>query len=98
MLRVTEDVLELRRWAEEGGGDPCRYPNGRITLCFGRDRGPALPVGWDEFEANVCLGRCVFVYDDAPGCRHVFIGTADEARRYVASADPHVSGAAGPTP
>lgn len=98
MLRVTEDILELRHWAEERQGSPCRFPDGRISLCFGRKLGPALPVGWDEFEANFCVGRCVFVYDDSPGCNHVFIGTADEARAYVSSADPRVSGAAGPTP
>lgn len=98
MLRVTEDLLELRRWAEERGGSPCRHPDGRIGLCFEEGPGPALPVGWDEFEANFCIGRCVLVYDDAPGCHHVFIGSTDEARRYVRSADPHVSGSAGPTP
>jgi hypothetical protein len=98
MLRVSEDLLELRHWAEERYGHPCRHPDGRIGLCFGADPSPALPVGWDEFEANFCLGRCVFVYDDSPGCNHVFIGNVNEARVYVASADPHVSGTAGPTP
>jgi hypothetical protein len=98
MLRVSEDILELRRWAEERGGSPCRHPDGRIGLCFGRDPSPALRVDWDEFETNFCIGRCAFVYDDSPGCNHVFIGTADEARAYVASADPRVSGSAGPTP
>jgi hypothetical protein len=98
MLRVTEDLLELRHWAEERNGRPCRHPDGRIGLCFGGDPRPALAVGWDEFEANFCLGRYVVVYDDSPGCSHVFLGSVEEARAYVASADPHVSGAAGPTP
>lgn len=98
MLRVTEDLLELRHWAEGRGGSPCRHPDGRIGLCFGGDPGPALPVGWDEFEATFCLGRCVFVYDDSPGKDRAFIGGVEEARAYVASADPHVSGWAGPTP
>jgi len=98
MLRVTVDLLELRHWAEERNGSPCRYTDGRISLCFEADPRPALPVDWDEFEATFCIWRCVFVYDDAPGCNHVFIGTTEEARAYVASADPHVSGTAGPTP
>ena len=98
MLRVTDDLLELRRWAEERGGRPCRDLGGRIGLCFGADPSPAIAIGWDEFEPNFCLGRCAFVYDDAPGCNRYFIGGADDARAYVATADPHVSGSAGPTP
>jgi hypothetical protein len=98
MLRVTDDVLELRHWAEERGGRPCRDPGGRIGLCFGGDPAPALTVGWDEFETNFVLARSVLVYDDAPGCNHCFIGAATEARAYVAAADPRASGASGPTP
>jgi hypothetical protein len=98
VLRVTDDLLELRHWAEERGGCPCRALDGRIGLCFGVDPAPALLVGWDEFESNFVLRRCVLVYDDAPGSIAVFIGDAVEARAFVASADPRVSGAAGPTP
>ncbi len=98
MLRVTQDLLELRHWAEERGGSPCRHHDGRIGLCFGNDPWPALPVGWDEFEINFCMGQCVCVYDDAPGSNRAFVGGFHEARAYVASADPRVSGAAGPTP
>ena len=97
MLRVTDDILELRQWAEERGGQPCRRPDGRVALCFG-DRPDLTPVGWDEFEPTFCAGRCAFVYDDAPDCRHHFIGSDDEARAYVASVNPRLSGAAGPTP
>ena len=98
MLRATQDLLELRNWAERRGGSPCRHWNGRIGLCFGDDPWPALRVGWDEFEINFCLGHCVCVYDDSPGSSHVFIGSGDEARVYVASSDARVSGTAGPTP
>lgn len=98
MLRVTEDLLELRRWAEERGGTPCRAPDGRIGLCFGCDPSPAIAVGWDEFEANFCIGRCVCVYDDAPGSKQAFVGDAAAARAFIAAADPRVSGVAGPTP
>jgi hypothetical protein len=98
MLRTTEDVLELRRWAEERGGAPCRRLDGRIGLCFGGDPRPAVFVDWDEFEVNFCLGRCVFVYDDSPGSACSFVGDAEEARAFIASAPPRASGVAGPTP
>jgi len=96
MLRVTEDVLEVRHWAEERGGSPCRRPDGHLTLCFGADPSPAIPVGWEEFEPNFMLGRCVLVYDDSPGCNHCLVGTMEEARAYVAAADPRLTGAATP--
>ena len=98
MLRATQDLLELRNWAERRGGSPCRHWHGRIGLCCGAVPGPALRVGWDEFEINFRLGQSVCVYDDGPGSNNVFIGSGDEARSYVASADPRTSGAAGPTP
>ena len=92
MLRVTDDILELRHWVEERGGSPCRSADGRLGLCFGADPSPALPVGWDEFEPTFVLGRSVLVYDDAPGCNHCFVGTMEEARAYVAAADPRITG------
>lgn len=84
MLRTTEDLLELRRWAEARGGAPCRSPDGRVGLCFGGDPAPALLVGWDEFGANFKVGRGVAVY--APGSAGCFVGTAAEAHAYVARA------------
>jgi hypothetical protein len=98
MLRVTDDLLELRRWAEVHGGAPCRRRDGTLTLCFGAPPDAALTVGWDEFEVNFVLRGNVLVYDDAPGCTHCFVGSLAEARAYVAAADPRASGVAGPTP
>jgi hypothetical protein len=97
MLRVTDDILEVRTWVEERGGRPCRSQDGRLGLCFGT-RVDATPVGWDEFEPTFVRCRNVLVYDDAPDCTHHFIGNEDEARSYVASQNPRLSGAAGPTP
>jgi len=83
MLRVTQDVVEIRRWAESRGATPCRHETtGRLDLVFGGDA-CALPVGWDEFEPAFCVGHCVFVYDDAPGARRFFVGGADEAHEFV---------------
>jgi hypothetical protein len=96
MLRVTDDILELRHWTEERGGAPCRQADGRLALCFGDRIGSRL-VGWDEFEPTFCGGRSVFVYDDAPDCTHHFIGSEAEARAYVAAVNPRLSGAVGPT-
>lgn len=85
MLRVTEDVVEMRRWAEAHGARPCRdAASGRIRFAMADDP-CAIPVGWDEFEPVFCAGRCVFVYDDAPGTPRFFVGGAEEARRFVAS-------------
>jgi hypothetical protein len=85
MMRVTQDVLELRRWAEAHGARPCREEaTGRIVLAFLEDRS-AIAVGWDEFEPAFCAGRCVFVYDDAPGSRRCFVGGIEEAHAFVAT-------------
>jgi hypothetical protein len=85
MLRVTDDVLELRRWAEALGGRPCRdAATGRLRVAFPPDRACTVDVGWAEFEPAFCAGRCVFVYDDAPGARRHFVGTMDEAQAFMA--------------
>ncbi len=97
MLRVTDDILEVRHWAEERKGGPCRRADGRIGVCFG-ERLQVHRIGWDEFEPAFCAGRCVLVYDDAPDCTRWFIGSEEEARAYVASSDPRLSGSAEPTP
>lgn len=98
MLRVTDDLLELRHWAEERGGFPCRRLDGTLALCFGDDERPGLTIGWDEFESNFVVCREALVYDDAPGCNRHFIGTVPQARAWVAAADPSASGSAGRTP
>lgn len=86
MLRVTQDVVELRHWAESRGARPCRDPaSGRIALSFPGDP-CAFPVGWDEFEPAFMFSRSVFVYDEAPGSRRHFLGSWDEAHAFVAKA------------
>ncbi len=84
MLRVTSDVLELRRWAEPRDGRPCRdATSGRLRVAFPGDP-CSVDVGWDEFEPAFCAGRCVCVYDDAPDARRHFIGAMDEAHAFLA--------------
>ncbi len=86
MLRVTDDVLELRRWAEARGGRPCRdAATGRLQIAFAGEP-CAVDVGWDEFEPAFCAARCVFVYDDAPDARRHFVGPSDEAHTFLARA------------
>jgi hypothetical protein len=83
MLRVTQDVVELRHWAESRGARPCREPaSGRIALSF-PDGSCAFPVGWDEFEPAFMFSRSVFVYDEAPGSRRHFLGSEEEAHAFV---------------
>jgi hypothetical protein len=89
MLRVTEEVLEVRRWAECRGARPCRdEATGAPALAS-----PAQPcpggreVGWAEFEAAFCAGRCVLVYDDGPGGTRFFLGSVEAARAFVAAAE-----------
>jgi hypothetical protein len=94
MLRVTDDILELRTWAVERGGRPGRLPDGRLTLGFGAAEGGALPIDWGEFEVAFVGSRRVFVYDDAPDFTRCFVGTADEAREYVRQSDPRLTGEA----
>jgi hypothetical protein len=86
MLRTTQDIVELRRWAESRDGQPCRDPRtGRIALAFAGDP-CAFPVGWDEFEPAFMASRSVFVYDEAPGSRRHFLGPIEEAHEFVAGA------------
>ncbi len=87
MYRVTQDVMELRHWAEARGAQPCRdAESGRIAFAFGGEP-CAVPVGWDEFEPAFCATRCVFVYDDAPGSRRHFLGSEPEAQAFVCGGD-----------
>ncbi|HEU4383301.1 MAG TPA: hypothetical protein VFR85_07315 [Anaeromyxobacteraceae bacterium] len=97
MLRVTDDVLELRRWAESRGGWPCRDPaTGRLAVAFPGDVWDGVEIGWDEFEPTFCSGRCVFVYDDAWKSHRCFVGSEAEARAFVSWA--MAAGAAPPSP
>ena len=98
MLRVTDDLIEVRHWAEHRGGRPCRRPEGSLALCFGATPDVGFPIGWDEFESNFVLGRYVLVYDEAPGSVRSFVGPEADARAYIASLDPRISGAAGYVP
>jgi len=93
MLRVTQDLIEIRRWAESRGGRPGRdLADGRLRLCFPGDEAcDARGVGWDEFESLFVMGRAVLVYDAAPGSRRYFVGDEGAARAYV-SADERAHG------
>ena len=89
MLRATQAVTEIRRWAEARGGRPCRdEASGQIGIAL-----PGLPceardVGWDEFEVTFRVTGCVFVYDDAPGSRRMFVGAPDAARAWMSGGGP----------
>ena len=83
MFRTTQDVIELRRWAEARGARPCREERtGRLALAL-PGQGGDRDVGWDEFEPTFLQRHDVFVYDDAPGCSRCFVGPADEARLFL---------------
>jgi hypothetical protein len=84
MLRATEDVVEIRHWAEGRGARPCRdQETGRLGLALPGEPCTAAEVDWAEFEATFLAMRFVFVYDDSPGARRVFVGGVDEAYRFV---------------
>ncbi|GAO02745.1 hypothetical protein [Anaeromyxobacter sp. PSR-1] len=88
MLRTTQDVVELRRWAEAREARPCREEaSGRLALAMPGESCPTAmrEVGWDEFEPAFAWIRAVAVYDDAPGGRRCFVGGYDEAHAFVAS-------------
>lgn len=83
MFRTTQDVVEIRRWAEAHGARPCRDERtGRLVLAF-PDQGGGCDVGWDEFEPTFLANHDVLVYDDAPGHARCFIGPVGEARAFV---------------
>jgi hypothetical protein len=96
MLRTTEDVVEIRHWAEAHGARPCRDEgSGRLVLALPGDPCAAREVGWDEFETTFLAWHDVFVYDDAPGVRRFFVGPIEEAHRFV-SAFVAAAGASAP--
>jgi hypothetical protein len=84
MFRTTQDIVELRRWAEFREARPCRDTRtGQLQLSLPGGPGEGFEVGWDEFEPAFVHARQVFVYDDAPGSRRCFIGAAAEAEVFV---------------
>ncbi len=84
MLRSTDDVVEIRRWAEQRGGRPARDPaTGRLLVVAPGAPGAAIAVGWDEFETTLLWDHLVCVYDDAPGSLRCFCGPMAEAHAYV---------------
>jgi hypothetical protein len=84
MLRVTQDIVELRHWAEARGGRPCREErSGRLGFSFPDRSCNMVEVGWDEFEPTFAVSRQVLVYDDAPGATTWFIGGEEEAKSFL---------------
>jgi hypothetical protein len=85
MFRTTQDVVELRHWAESRGARPCRdEATGRLGLVIPGHACPATQeVGWDELESTFMVSRSVFVYEDAPGGHRWFIGSSDEAHAFL---------------
>lgn len=84
MLRTTEDLVEMRHWAEVRRARPCRDPSGgQLGLALPGQPCRFEPVGWDEFEVTFRMQRALFVYDDAPGGSRCFIGPAAEAHDFI---------------
>lgn len=88
MLRVTEDVLEVRGWAERHGAKPCRDERTGVLELALPGEPCVLDVGWDEWEPAFRSQRSVFVYDDSAAweLRSHFVGNEEEARRWVDAA------------
>jgi hypothetical protein len=89
VFRTTQDVLEIRRWAEMHGARPCRdLHTGRLRLVLpGQD--PECEIGWDEFEPTFLHHHDVFVCDDAPGRPSCFVGATAEAQAFILGAAGH---------
>ena len=89
MFRTTQSVTEIRRWAESRDGRPCRDEgSGRIGIALPGQPCEAREVGWDEFEVTFRVTGCVFLYEDAPGSRRLFVGSPDDARAWMRVACP----------
>jgi hypothetical protein len=83
VFRTTQDVVELRRWAEAHGARPCRDERtGRLVLSL-PGQGSACDVGWDEFEATFLATHHVLVYDESPGRPRCFVGPPAEAQQFI---------------
>ncbi|WP_242346031.1 hypothetical protein [Anaeromyxobacter terrae] len=84
MLRATQAVTEMRHWTEARGGRPCRdEESGRLWIALPGEPCEARDVGWDEFEVTFRVNGLVFLYDDAPGARRLFVGKPDAARAWM---------------
>jgi hypothetical protein len=84
MLRTTEDLCEMRRWAEMRHARPCREEDrGTLRLALPGQPCAAREVGWDEFEVTFRMSHSLFVYDDSPGASRCFVGTADAAHAFI---------------
>ncbi|WP_041448536.1 hypothetical protein [Anaeromyxobacter sp. Fw109-5] len=84
MFRTTQSVTEIRRWAESRDGRPCRDEgSGRLGIALPGQPCEAREVGWDEFEVAFRVTGCVFLYEDAPGSRRLFVGSPDDARAWM---------------
>jgi hypothetical protein len=84
MLQITRAVSQVRSFAEARGAWPCRQLDGQLALGFRGEICRGVGIGWDEFEVNFCAGRCVLVWDDAPGSTRAWVRSESEARRAVA--------------
>ncbi len=83
MYRTTQDVVEVRRWAEARGYRPCRDElSGRLVLAF-PDQAGCPEVGWEEFEPAFLVAQQVFVCDEGPGHIRCFVGPPGEARDFL---------------
>jgi hypothetical protein len=99
MLRATDDIIDLRHWAEARGARPCREPaTGRLLLAFQGEARSGDDIGWDEFEPIFCHSHRVFVYDDRPGSRMHFIGEELDAQDFFARVAETGQSSASPEP
>jgi hypothetical protein len=84
MVRITQNVVEVRSWVQARSGWPCRRLDGGIAVSFPGDRCRGIEIGWDEFEPNFCARRYVLALDDAHGSTRHFLGSVADARTYLA--------------
>jgi len=89
MLRTTQDIVEIRRWAEGRGARPGREEaSGRLVVAVSFPAGGVREVDWAEFEPTFMGCGAVFVYDDAPGASRCFVGPRAEAQALVEAEMP----------
>jgi hypothetical protein len=92
MYRTTQDVLELRRWAEARAVRPCRDEStGRLVLAR-PGQGLVCDVGWEEFEPAFLTRHDVCIYDEAPGSALCFVGPPEEAAAFLCSCPAPATG------
>lgn len=83
MLRLTHGVAEVRTWAQARGAWPCRQLDGGLALGFSNEPCRGVEIGWAEFAVNFRAGRCVLIWDDAPGSTRALVYSESEAHREV---------------